>query len=89
MSSDLLPAEHWRVGYAQALLGDSLARQARHREAEPLLLAGVRGLRSAKHTGEETAYALTRLVALLEASGKVREAAEWRGNIANEDSARR
>ena len=84
-----LPADNWRVSYAQALIGDSLARQARHLEAEPLLVAGVRGLRGAKHSGEETTYALTRLVALLEASGKVREAAEWRGNIANEDSARR
>ena len=64
----VLPSGHWRVGVAQSILGDALARLTRYREAEPLLRAGhdaiVAGRGERSQASREARRRLDRLVPL-------------------------
>jgi tetratricopeptide (TPR) repeat protein len=80
-------AEKWQVATAKRLLGQLLAGQRKFTEAEPLLLAGFRGLKE----NEQTIPALVRsqrireaaefLIQLYEAWDKHDEATNWRKEL--------
>jgi tetratricopeptide (TPR) repeat protein len=73
----------WQVANAQSLLGAVLTGQKKYVDAEPLLLAGVKGL-----IADEKAIppqgkiniddSIRRLIELYEATGNTEEAAKWR-----------
>ncbi len=75
-----LPSNHWLVASARSILGEHLARHTRRfAEAEPLLRDGYEGLRQALGPADpRTKAALTRLVALYDASGRPSAAASYR-----------
>jgi tetratricopeptide (TPR) repeat protein len=75
--------DHWRRFQAESLLGASLAGQKKYAEAEALLLDGYRGMMAPKDRREvPDPYYLDRarewIVQFYQASGKRKEAAEWR-----------
>jgi tetratricopeptide (TPR) repeat protein len=81
----VLPAGHWRVGEAEARLGECLARLERYSEAETLLKAAHGRLAGAAGPPAPAAVvrrAVTELVALYEAWGKPEQAAAWRAKLA-------
>jgi hypothetical protein len=65
------------------MLGEALAGQKKYAEAEPLLLAGYKGMKEREATIPEPfrkvrlTEALERLVRLYEATGRKDEAAKW------------
>jgi hypothetical protein len=76
--------EVWTTFNAKSLLGAALLGQQQYAEAEPLLLAGYRGMRDREASippqGEtRIPEALERLVQLYEATGDASQAEEWRG----------
>jgi serine/threonine protein kinase/tetratricopeptide (TPR) repeat protein len=73
----------WTTFNTKSLLGDALLGQRKYAEAEPLLLAGYRGLLEREATNPAIGRvrirpALERLVRLYEATGNAAEAAAWR-----------
>ncbi|HEY7387982.1 MAG TPA: hypothetical protein VH640_05705, partial [Bryobacteraceae bacterium] len=75
--------DDWQRFRAESLLGASLAGQKKYAEAEPLLLAGYRGMEQRKEQmGLPNKYHWDRarewIVQLYEAWGKPDRAAEWR-----------
>jgi hypothetical protein len=71
--------DHPRIAHATSLLGESLAAQGRHAEAEPLLVEGYEGLTAQRGAGhEQTQEARRRLADLYEAWGKPERAAAYR-----------
>jgi eukaryotic-like serine/threonine-protein kinase len=75
----------WQQFRAESLLGASLAGQTKYAEAEPLLLAGYRGMKARKNGMEAPdRHSLDRarawIVQLYQAWGKPREAARWMTN---------
>jgi tetratricopeptide (TPR) repeat protein len=77
----------WNTFNAQSMLGDALLNQKKYADAEPLLLAGYKGLKQREATIPQPVRkvrleeALARLVALYEATGKKDEAAKWRKEL--------
>ena len=77
----------WSTFNTKSMLGGALLGQKRYAEAEPLLLAGYRGMqeRAAKVIEENGSVripqALERLVKLYEAKGDATEAAAWRAKL--------
>jgi hypothetical protein len=70
---------HWRIDWAESLLGECLAAQKRFIEAEPLLLGSAERL--LVHAGAmpiRRHRAVERIIALYESSGRPAEAAVWR-----------
>jgi eukaryotic-like serine/threonine-protein kinase len=75
--------DNWQRFRAESLLGASLAGQKKYAEAEPLLLAGYKGMTARKdRMGVADQYYLDRarewIVQLYEAWGKPEKTAEWR-----------
>jgi serine/threonine protein kinase/Tfp pilus assembly protein PilF len=73
----------WRVHDSQSLLGESLSGQEKYAEAEPLILAGYRGLAERQDTiPAESRFALekagARILRLYDAWHKPEQGAEWR-----------
>ena len=74
-----LPEDHWRIAATRSLIGGCLLERRSFEDAEPLLLAGYRGLAATRGTeNHHTRDALERVVRLYEAWGKDSEAAEYR-----------
>src|SRR5262249_40566412 len=76
----------WTTFNTRSMLGEALAEQKKHAEAEPLLLAGYRGKKERQDkTPPEGKNRLTeaaeRLVRLYEATGGKEEAAKWRKEL--------
>src|SRR5262249_39211581 len=76
----------WRTFNTKSLLGDALLGQKRYADAEPLLLAGYRGMKALEETMEPLGRmripkTLERLVRLYEAKGDPKEAAAWRARL--------
>jgi tetratricopeptide (TPR) repeat protein len=76
----------WTTFHTQSVLGEALALQKKHAEAEPLLLAGYEGLKArAKNIPPQSrasvTKALERLVRLYDAWGKPEQAREWRHTL--------
>jgi serine/threonine protein kinase/tetratricopeptide (TPR) repeat protein len=79
--------DHWTTFNTQSMLGAVLLGQKKLAEAEPLLLAGYRGMK--KREGSilqavkvlRISEALERLVQLYEATGNATEAAAWRSKL--------
>jgi tetratricopeptide (TPR) repeat protein len=77
----------WTAFDARSALGEALALQGKHKEAEPLLLLGYEGLkqRQAKvppeHRARRLEEALQRLARYYEATGNRDEAGKWRKEI--------
>jgi serine/threonine protein kinase len=69
------------VAGMEALLGETLLLQAKFAEAEPLLLSGYEGLRSAAPT-QGAPYAGELIVELYEGWQKRSKAAQWRAKLA-------
>jgi hypothetical protein len=85
-------ANTWRRYDNQSMLGASLAAQSRFAEAEPLLLAGYKGLlqSSAAIPWEDRATlerAGERVVQLYVEWGRPEKADEWRGQVYSAHSA--
>jgi serine/threonine-protein kinase len=84
-----LPEDHKWVAEARALLGASLARQHRYREAEAELAAGLPRLRqSMGDAAYETRWALREAAEVHRALGHDRRAAELRAVLENTPSQR-
>jgi serine/threonine protein kinase/tetratricopeptide (TPR) repeat protein len=80
---DRIDREHWLPWYARVASGACLARQNKYPEAEPLLLAGYRGMKEREPeipSQDQTLLpeAADRLVELYTAWGKPDEVAKWR-----------
>jgi hypothetical protein len=78
--------DDWRTFNTRALLGGALLGQKRSAEAEPLLLAGYRGMKEREASipppgRPRMTEALERLVRLYEATGQAAEAAAWRATL--------
>jgi hypothetical protein len=78
--------DRWTTFHTQLLLGSSLLGQQRYADAEPLLLAGYKGLdqRRAQVPVQDQGLllaALERLVQLYEATGHEEQAAAWRTRL--------
>jgi hypothetical protein len=78
--------DRWTTFHTQSLLGGSLLGQKRYAAAEPLLLAGYKGLdqRRAQVPAQDQGRllaALERLVQLYEATGQEEQAAAWRTRL--------
>jgi hypothetical protein len=79
--------DHWLRYNAMSLLGGALGGQGKHEEAEPLLLAGYRGMhqRRDKIPGLgriRLNQAMQRIVRLYETWDKPELAAEWKQRLA-------
>ena len=79
--------DHWLRYNAMSLLGGALGGQGKHEEAEPLLLAGYRGLHQRRDKIPGAARirlteALQRIVQLYETWDKPDQAAEWKQRLA-------
>ena len=77
-----LPEGHHLIARAENALGESIARQGRFAEAEPLLVGSVNRISEAyspKHA--RTIEALTRIADLYTSWGKPELAATWRGRL--------
>jgi hypothetical protein len=77
----------------ESLLGAALAGQKKHAEAEPLLLAGYKGLKPRETTlppmwKQRVADAAWRLVQLYDAIDKKEDAAKWRGIVEEHEGAK-
>ena len=84
-----LAPDDWQTFHARSLLGAALLGQRKLAEAEPLLLAGFRGMQErrsgiAAKSLRRIAQALERLVQLYEAKGDAVEVAAWRNKLAAE-----
>jgi tetratricopeptide (TPR) repeat protein len=78
--------EDWRTFNTQSMLGGALLGQRRYADAEPLLLAGHRGMVEREAAipppgRPRVAEAIERLMRLYEAQGNEREAATWRARL--------
>jgi tetratricopeptide (TPR) repeat protein len=79
--------DDWRTFQARSIVGEALAGQKRFTDAEPLLLAGARGLqrRAAKipaaARNKLLGDALSRLVQMYDAWGKPAEVAQWQAKL--------
>jgi tetratricopeptide (TPR) repeat protein len=79
--------DSWGPYYARSMLGEALLGQQKYADAEPLLLAGYKGLKARAnripvvHRALLLNEALERLVRLYEATGKKDEAARWRKEL--------
>ena len=78
--------DDWLTFYSRAMLGDSLARQQKFVEAEPLVLAGYEGMKAREFTipmavQNRLAEAGARLIVLYDAWGKKDKADEWRKRL--------
>jgi serine/threonine protein kinase len=77
----------WTTFNTRSMLGEALLGQQKYAEAEPLLLAGYRGMKEREATipqpvrKDRLAEALERLVRLYEATGREDEAAKWRKEL--------
>ena len=71
----------WLLFNAMSLLGASLAGQAKHKEAEALLVEGYEGMQPPKPLAHRKREALERVIQLYEAWGKKRLAIEWRKKL--------
>jgi serine/threonine protein kinase/tetratricopeptide (TPR) repeat protein len=78
--------DHWQRFRAESLLGASLAGEKKYAEAEPLLLEGYQGMSERKdridvpdwyHLDQAGKW----IVQLYQASGRPREAAQWRAKL--------
>src|SRR5262249_16251338 len=82
----------WELPQTQSLLGAALAGGQKPAEAEPLLLAGYKGLKAREQALPALSRkrlltgALERLVQFYEASGQPRKAAEWRQQLEEKPS---
>src|SRR6185503_19862224 len=85
----------WTTFNTRSMLGEALLGQKRYAEAEPLLLAGYRGMterqaavvdREKGSVATRIVQALERLVKFYEAQGNATEAAAWREKL---DAARK
>ncbi|HEY7293273.1 MAG TPA: serine/threonine-protein kinase [Vicinamibacterales bacterium] len=75
----LYPSGEWRIAQAQSLLGAALLAGRRYDEAEPLMLAADRSLRTIPGTeGRERAANRERLVTLYRATGRSSQADAYR-----------
>ncbi len=89
----ILIANEWRTFNARAILGKGLLGQKKYTEAEPLLLAGYKGMKqrvdkippAGKPRLEET---LERLVQLYAETDRPQQAAEWKKKRSEVDSAK-
>jgi tetratricopeptide (TPR) repeat protein len=79
--------DEWKTFNTKSLLGGALLGQKKFAEAEPLLLAGYRGMKAREAAviqirgGMRIPQALERLVKLYEAQGDAAEAAAWRAKL--------
>jgi tetratricopeptide (TPR) repeat protein len=78
--------DDWRTFETLSMLGDSLLRQKKYAEAEPILLKAHEGLKSRESKipapyKKRLTDAGSRIVALYEASGKPDLAAQWRHRL--------
>ncbi len=78
---------HWTTFNTRAMLGTTLLNQAKHAEAEPLLLAGYEGMREREGTipavgRPRLAEALQSLIALYTALDQPSEVAKWKAAYA-------
>jgi tetratricopeptide (TPR) repeat protein len=81
-----LPAEHWQRANAASLLGEALADQQKFAEAEPLLLAGHKGMKDKPKVPEtRRRESIARLVKLYEVWEEPAQAAAWRATLAEFD----
>jgi tetratricopeptide (TPR) repeat protein len=76
----------WTTLYTQSLLGEALACQQKHADAEPLLLAAYEGMKARAKTippkdKARLTEALERLVRLYDTWGKPEQAAAWRQKL--------
>ena len=76
----------WRAFDARSLLGENLAAQQKHNEAEPLLISGYEGmkLREAKIPADRKIRlreVLEHLVLLYKANGRSDQALEWQQRL--------
>jgi len=74
----VLEPTDWRLPYTGSTLGESLARQNRYAEAEPLLVDGYLALKEMPYVESTAAIAHDRLVGLYEDWGRPDEAEKWR-----------
>lgn len=78
-----LPEGHWLVFETISLLGEVIAAQKNHSEAEKLLLEGFEGMSRDPHAPQERRQtAAQRLVQLYEAWGRPDDANRWRERLA-------
>jgi hypothetical protein len=68
----------WLRCHATSLLGEAIAAQGRHAEAEPLLVDGFERMPLSRLGAPRRREALERVVNLYEQWGKPEEAAAWR-----------
>jgi eukaryotic-like serine/threonine-protein kinase len=78
--------DEWLTFYSRAMLGDTLIRQKKFAEAEPLLLSGYEGLKAREFSiprsvQKRLAEAGSRLIVLYDAWGKKDKADEWRKRL--------
>jgi tetratricopeptide (TPR) repeat protein/tRNA A-37 threonylcarbamoyl transferase component Bud32 len=87
---EVISPNDWRTFNTKSMIGVSLLGQARHAEAEPLLLAGYEGMKQREETIPAMAKirlteAVERLVQLYDALGEPRKAAVWRARLGRAD----
>jgi tetratricopeptide (TPR) repeat protein len=80
--------DHWRTFHTRSLLGGALLGQKKYKDAEPLLLAGYRGMMKRERAipppdRVRLTEALERLVQLSEAVGTRDKAADWGKKLAS------
>jgi hypothetical protein len=78
--------DDWLTFYSRAMLGDTLIRQKKFAEAEPLLLSGYEGMKAREFSiprsvQKRLAEAGSRLIVLYDAWGKKDKADEWRKRL--------
>lgn len=81
LSAHAMP-NNWGQFIAQAALGESLSQQGKHKEAEPLLLSGARGLVDFKDgppfpTSRQIADTLSRVIRFYELTEQPEQARKW------------
>jgi tetratricopeptide (TPR) repeat protein len=84
LASDEKAVPSWQIGDVKSLLGAALAGQKDYAGAEPLLLAGYRGMNEATlppHARARLIEAIERLVALYAATGRKEQAANWKKHL--------
>jgi serine/threonine protein kinase len=83
--SGKLPANHWQVANAQSILGACLTGLGRYAEAELLLTRNLPIIRAGKGKASHiTTNAVERTIALYQAWGKPKKAAEYRQLLAKD-----
>lgn len=78
--------DDWTTFETQSLVGECLLEEGEYADAEPLLLAGYKGMKEHEddipaHYQSRLTAALARLARLYEAWGKLTEAARWRAEL--------